>query len=243
MLSTVIIFGTLHSLTLNSILKMWSIRRKTHLYHRFTSLWFDTFSNCVIIIYFVYLFILTDADKRIKVAQPVVEMDGDEMTRIIWEFIKEKVTQHALSGGGNGECTHPLMCLSTQKGAQKHGAGCLTDLFLHNPLTRGWWGGVVVIEWEQLYRLGRERVTERGRVRPTRGKIMFVWCGGGGDFLCDWMISNWWEQMAHWLWEGKAWEIVQGFVKKAVTYKTIPKINVRNEMTGGISLGSHSSFI
>ncbi len=24
-------------------------------------------------------------------AQPVVEMDGDEMTRIIWEFIKEKV--------------------------------------------------------------------------------------------------------------------------------------------------------
>uniref|UniRef100_A0A8C7W5S7 isocitrate dehydrogenase (NADP(+)) n=1 Tax=Oncorhynchus mykiss TaxID=8022 RepID=A0A8C7W5S7_ONCMY len=29
-------------------------------------------------------------DKRIKVSQPVVEMDGDEMTRIIWEFIKEK---------------------------------------------------------------------------------------------------------------------------------------------------------
>uniref|UniRef100_A0A8C1Z299 Isocitrate dehydrogenase (NADP(+)) 2 n=1 Tax=Cyprinus carpio TaxID=7962 RepID=A0A8C1Z299_CYPCA len=31
------------------------------------------------------------ADKRIKVAKPVVEMDGDEMTRIIWEFIKEKL--------------------------------------------------------------------------------------------------------------------------------------------------------
>ena len=31
------------------------------------------------------------ADRRIKVAQPVVEMDGDEMTRIIWEFIKEKL--------------------------------------------------------------------------------------------------------------------------------------------------------
>uniref|UniRef100_A0A4W5NEE5 Isocitrate dehydrogenase [NADP] n=1 Tax=Hucho hucho TaxID=62062 RepID=A0A4W5NEE5_9TELE len=30
-------------------------------------------------------------DKRIKVSQPVVEMDGDEMTRIIWEFIKEKL--------------------------------------------------------------------------------------------------------------------------------------------------------
>uniref|UniRef100_A0A7J7RRR3 Isocitrate dehydrogenase [NADP] n=1 Tax=Myotis myotis TaxID=51298 RepID=A0A7J7RRR3_MYOMY len=31
------------------------------------------------------------ADKRIKVAKPVVEMDGDEMTRIIWQFIKDKL--------------------------------------------------------------------------------------------------------------------------------------------------------
>lgn len=29
--------------------------------------------------------------KRIKVERPVVEMDGDEMTRVIWEKIKEKV--------------------------------------------------------------------------------------------------------------------------------------------------------
>ncbi len=27
---------------------------------------------------------------KIKVAQPVVELDGDEMTRVIWSFIKEK---------------------------------------------------------------------------------------------------------------------------------------------------------
>jgi isocitrate dehydrogenase len=26
---------------------------------------------------------------KIKVANPVVELDGDEMTRIIWQFIKE----------------------------------------------------------------------------------------------------------------------------------------------------------
>ncbi|EDL07034.1 isocitrate dehydrogenase 2 (NADP+), mitochondrial, isoform CRA_c [Mus musculus] len=31
------------------------------------------------------------AEKRIKVEKPVVEMDGDEMTRIIWQFIKEKL--------------------------------------------------------------------------------------------------------------------------------------------------------
>ncbi len=29
--------------------------------------------------------------KRIKVANPVVELDGDEMTRIIWAKIKERV--------------------------------------------------------------------------------------------------------------------------------------------------------
>lgn len=29
--------------------------------------------------------------KRIKVDKPVVELDGDEMTRIIWAWIKEKV--------------------------------------------------------------------------------------------------------------------------------------------------------
>ena len=28
---------------------------------------------------------------KIKVVNPVVEMDGDEMTRIIWKFIKEQL--------------------------------------------------------------------------------------------------------------------------------------------------------
>ena len=28
---------------------------------------------------------------KIKVVNPVVEMDGDEMTRIIWQFIKDKL--------------------------------------------------------------------------------------------------------------------------------------------------------
>ena len=29
--------------------------------------------------------------QKIKVANPVVELDGDEMTRIIWTMIKEKL--------------------------------------------------------------------------------------------------------------------------------------------------------
>jgi isocitrate dehydrogenase len=30
--------------------------------------------------------------KKVKVSNPIVELDGDEMTRIIWKWIKEKVT-------------------------------------------------------------------------------------------------------------------------------------------------------
>ena len=30
---------------------------------------------------------------RIKVDNPIVDLDGDEMTRIIWKMIKEKVWQ------------------------------------------------------------------------------------------------------------------------------------------------------
>ena len=30
--------------------------------------------------------------QKVKVANPVVELDGDEMTRIIWKWIKEKVS-------------------------------------------------------------------------------------------------------------------------------------------------------
>ncbi len=29
---------------------------------------------------------------KVKVANPVVELDGDEMTRIIWKWIKDKVS-------------------------------------------------------------------------------------------------------------------------------------------------------
>ena len=28
---------------------------------------------------------------KIKVKNPIVEIDGDEMTKIIWQFIKEKL--------------------------------------------------------------------------------------------------------------------------------------------------------
>jgi isocitrate dehydrogenase len=32
---------------------------------------------------------MVESFKKIKVTEPVVEMDGDEMTRIIWKMIKD----------------------------------------------------------------------------------------------------------------------------------------------------------
>ena len=60
-----------------------------------------------------------DADKRIKVANPVVEMDGDEMTRIIWAFIKEKVTGSCL---GNRRVSHEWSWRALHRGT----GGCCT---------------------------------------------------------------------------------------------------------------------
>jgi isocitrate dehydrogenase len=34
---------------------------------------------------------MVDTFKKIKVSEPVVEMDGDEMTRIIWKMIKDQL--------------------------------------------------------------------------------------------------------------------------------------------------------
>jgi isocitrate dehydrogenase len=35
--------------------------------------------------------------KKVKVAKPVVDVDGDEMTRVIWAWIKEKVKKLTLT--------------------------------------------------------------------------------------------------------------------------------------------------
>jgi isocitrate dehydrogenase len=34
---------------------------------------------------------MVESFKKIKVTEPVVEMDGDEMTRIIWKMIKDQL--------------------------------------------------------------------------------------------------------------------------------------------------------
>jgi len=36
---------------------------------------------------------MVDTAGKIKVTEPVAELDGDEMTRIIWHLIKEKLIE------------------------------------------------------------------------------------------------------------------------------------------------------
>ena len=68
---------------------------------------------------------------KIKVKNPVVELDGDEMTRIIWSFIKEKLIKPYLEielkyydlGMENRDKTNDQVTVDSAKAIQKYGAG------------------------------------------------------------------------------------------------------------------------
>jgi isocitrate dehydrogenase len=67
--------------------------------------------------------------KKIKVANPVVEMDGDEMTRIIWAFIKDKLIHPYLDlkleyydlGIEHRDATNDQVTIDAAEATKKHG--------------------------------------------------------------------------------------------------------------------------
>jgi isocitrate dehydrogenase len=66
---------------------------------------------------------------KIKVVNPVVEMDGDEMTRIIWQFIKERLILPYLDiqldyydlGIENRDATNDQVTIDSAMATKKHG--------------------------------------------------------------------------------------------------------------------------
>ncbi len=68
---------------------------------------------------------------KIKVANPVVELDGDEMTRIIWQFIKDKLIHPYLDlnldyydlGIEHREATADQVTIDAANAIKKHGVG------------------------------------------------------------------------------------------------------------------------
>jgi isocitrate dehydrogenase len=68
---------------------------------------------------------------KIKVKTPVVELDGDEMTRIIWQFIKEKLILPYLDveleyydlGIENRDATDDQVTVDAANAIKKHGVG------------------------------------------------------------------------------------------------------------------------
>ncbi|TJZ53013.1 NADP-dependent isocitrate dehydrogenase [Streptomyces piniterrae] len=68
---------------------------------------------------------------KIKVANPVVELDGDEMTRIIWSFIKDKLILPYLDidlkyfdlGIEHRDATHDQVTADAAHAIKKYGAG------------------------------------------------------------------------------------------------------------------------
>jgi isocitrate dehydrogenase len=69
--------------------------------------------------------------KKIKVANPVVELDGDEMTRIIWHFIKEKLIHPYLDidleyydlGIEHRDATEDQVTIDAAHAIARHGVG------------------------------------------------------------------------------------------------------------------------
>jgi isocitrate dehydrogenase len=68
---------------------------------------------------------------KIKVANPVVELDGDEMTRIIWKWIKDKLIHPFLDvdliyfdlGMENRDATDDKVTIDSAEAIKKHGVG------------------------------------------------------------------------------------------------------------------------
>jgi isocitrate dehydrogenase len=68
---------------------------------------------------------------KIKVAQPVVELDGDEMTRIIWRFIKDKLILPYLDielkyfdlGIQSRDATNDQITIDAAEAIKRHGVG------------------------------------------------------------------------------------------------------------------------
>ncbi|HBF31402.1 NADP-dependent isocitrate dehydrogenase [Rhizobium sp.] len=69
--------------------------------------------------------------QKIKVANPVVDLDGDEMTRIIWQFIKEKLILPYLDleieyydlSVENRDATNDQVTIDSAHAIKKHGVG------------------------------------------------------------------------------------------------------------------------
>ncbi len=68
---------------------------------------------------------------KIKVANPVVDIDGDEMTRIIWKFIKDRLILPYLDinidyydlGVENRDATSDQVTIDAANAILKHGVG------------------------------------------------------------------------------------------------------------------------
>ena len=68
---------------------------------------------------------------KIKVANPVVDIDGDEMTRIIWKWIKDKLIFPFLDleidyydlGMENRDATDDKVTIEAAEAIKRHGVG------------------------------------------------------------------------------------------------------------------------
>src|SRR2546430_12158173 len=56
--------------------------------------------------------------QKIKVKNPVVELDGDEMTRIIWQDIKDRDRKSTRLNSSHSQISYAVFCLKKKKKKQ-----------------------------------------------------------------------------------------------------------------------------
>ena len=127
---------------------------------------------------------------KIKVKNPIVELDGDEMTRIIWQFIKDKLILPYLDvqlhyfdlSIQSRDATDDQITIDAAKAIQQHGVGvkCAT-ITPDEVASRGVQSqaDVEVSQWHDPQHPGRHRVSRAdslpecaaigARLETTRG--------------------------------------------------------------------------
>ena len=143
---------------------------------------------------------------KIKVANPVVELDGDEMTRIIWQAIKDKLIHPYLDidleyydlSVENRDATDDQVTIDSAHAIKKHGVGvkCAT-ITPDEGRVRNILGGVIFREpiicknvprlvpgWTQPIIVGRHAFGDQYRATdfrfPGKGKLTMKFVGEDG---------------------------------------------------------------
>src|SRR4029453_8916052 len=118
---------------------------------------------------------------KIKVVNPIVELDGDEMTRIIWSFIKEKLILPYLDidlkyydlGIESRDASEDRVTVEAAQAIKKYGVGVKCATITPDEAR------VKEFNLKKMWKPPNGTITDF--VWPGKGKLTMKWEGENGD--------------------------------------------------------------